>query len=322
MSSATTTGSDGTAPRHHVAIVGAAGNVGSATAFAMTLSPFVQRVTLVDHRPERAEVHAMDLEQVCAGLGHHCVVDTGDVAAGVGADTMVVAASAPLAPGTAHGDQLLPNARIARALAADVAATGRLPRRLVVSTAPVEALTTYLRRELAAARDAVVGYTLNDTTRLRVAIARSLDVDPRAVDAWSLGVLGSHPVRVFSRVHVGGRRVDLEPAAKQRVLDYLANWFPRWLAREPTRTSAWMTAYGLSALVARFASEDASVVPMAVTLDGEYGMSDVAVTVPVEVPAVRVVESPLADEEARALNEAGAAVEDAVGRIYREVGGP
>ena len=52
----------------------------------------------------------------------------------------------------------------------------------------------------------MLGYTFNDTLRLRTGVGLALGVPRRRVEAWVLGEHGDAAVPLFSRVRVGGRR--------------------------------------------------------------------------------------------------------------------
>jgi malate/lactate dehydrogenase len=142
-----------------VAIAGGAGGVGSSLAFNLLLRPEPFDVTVIDRRPEKVLSHVMDLEQVLA-LGGGSSVRAGGYDDLADADVVVVCASVPLTPSTSRSVYLAGNARIVAALAERLAGWDGV---LVMVTNPVDALCTQLGGD----RRRVLGYTLNDSLRLR-----------------------------------------------------------------------------------------------------------------------------------------------------------
>src|SRR5262245_50608129 len=134
-----------------------------------------------------ARSHEMDLQQVVAAgaTGSISVIGHADV---VAADVVVITAAAPLTVNRSRMVYLRENAPILRAVT--TAITPDWPGTLVVVTNPVDPLCTWLQRELGLDRRRVLGYTANDSLRLRTAVGEELGVPSHSVDAWVLGEHG------------------------------------------------------------------------------------------------------------------------------------
>ena len=63
----------------------------------------------------------------------------------------------------------------------------------------------------------IVGYSLNDSLRFRMALGRELGLHPNRIEAWVLGEHGSGQVPPFSRIRVDGRPLELDADARERV---------------------------------------------------------------------------------------------------------
>jgi len=164
---------------------------------------------VIDRRPEKVASHVMDLEQVLA-LGGGPAVSAGSWDELEGVDALVVCASTALTANTSRAVYLQDNSAIVDGIAARLAGWHGV---VVMVTNPVDPLTARLARALGDRRR-VVGYTLNDSLRLRTSIAASLGVAPAAVEAWVLGEHGDRAVPVFSRVRVDGAPVILHAPAR------------------------------------------------------------------------------------------------------------
>ena len=161
----------------------------------------------------------------------------------------------------------------------------------------------------------MLGYTANDGLRLRTAIAEQLGVRSDAVDAWVLGEHGDHFVPILDRVRVGGQPVTLDADQREGAERFVRHWYERHVALDSGRSSTWTTGRGLARMVAALTAEEGELWPASVVLEGEYGISGVALTVPVTLArgGVRELHEWELDDDQRARMAAAAlAVREAV----------
>ena len=210
-----------------VAIVGGAGGVGSSAAFNLLLAGGAAEVVLIDNRPEMITSHVMDLEQALEQGG------TGSVRGGeqedvVDADVVVMAAGAPLSVNTSRMVYLEDNARIMeQTLDLLDPSWGGI---LLVVTNPVDPLCTWAQQRSGLDRRRVIGYTLNDTLRLRTGIAKALGVEIGSVEAWVIGEHGDNSVPLYDRVQRRrARRSSSTPSS----------WSPRRSSCAPGTCGTW-----------------------------------------------------------------------------------
>jgi malate/lactate dehydrogenase len=254
-----------------VAIAGGAGGVGSSLAFNLLVRPEPFDVVVVDRRPEKVLSHVMDLEQVLA-LGSGRSVRRGGYEQLPEADVVVVCAAAPLTENATRAVYLADNARIVDAIAERLEGWGGV---LIMVTNPVDALCTRLQGD----RRRVLGYTLNDSLRLRTAIADARGVPASAVEAWVLGEHGDAAVPVFSRVRIAGQPVTLSAAERAAAEEFVRTWYRRHVALDARRSSTWTTGAGVAQTIVALRAGGRSVA--SVRLEGEYGIDGVSLGVPV-----------------------------------------
>jgi malate/lactate dehydrogenase len=262
-----------------IAIVGGGGGVGSSLAFNLLVRPEPFEVGLVDGQSGMARSHEMDLQQVVAAgaSGSITVVGPDDV---VDADVVVITAAAPLTVNRSRMVYLRENAPIMRAVTGAI--TAGWPGTLVIVTNPVDPLCTWLQRELGIDRRRVLGYTANDSLRLRTAVGDELGVPSHSVDAWVLGEHGDACVPLYDRVRVDGEPVELTAEQRAVAEDFLRNWYIRHVALDSSRSSTWTSGHVIARMVAELIGPPTSQLwPASVVLDGEYGIDGVALTVPV-----------------------------------------
>jgi malate dehydrogenase len=301
-----------------VAIAGAGGGVGASVAFNLLAGPLDCEVVMADSRPSMLRSHLWDLEQVLEQRTTGAVREGGlsDMAS---ADVVVVAASAPLTLNESRMVYLADNARILSPLL-DVLRDG-WPGVLILVTNPVDPLCTWAQRRTGLDRRKVLGYTLNDSLRLRTAIAKRLRVSPGRVEAWTLGEHGDGAVPLLSRVRVDGSPVSLDAREAADVRQWLADWYPRHVAlHDPAhpRSSTWTSGLGIARMVTALAEGGDELWTASVMLEGEYGLDGVSLSVPVRLAAgglQEIEEWPLSQSEQAELRAAAQVVSDAVARL-------
>lgn len=298
-----------------IAIVGGGGGVGASLAFNLLLRDEPYEIALVDGRSGMARSHEMDLQQVVAAgaTGSVRIVGLGEAA---DADVVVVSASVPLTLNTSRMAYLRDNAAI-------VAQVGRaLPRSwpgvIVVVTNPVDPFCTWLQRATGLDRRRVLGYTANDSLRLRTAVGDQLGVPSHAVDAWVIGEHGDGCVLLLDRVRVNGEPVRLAPEQERAAGQFVRSWYARHVALDSGRSSTWTSGHGLARMVAALTGPDEALWPAAVVLEGEYGVDGAALSVPVTLArgGVRELhEWPLSASQLAAMEAAGEAVRTATASL-------
>jgi malate dehydrogenase len=294
-----------------ILIAGAGGGVGASVAFNLLVGPLDCDVVMADSRPSMLRSHLWDLEQVLeqSTTGTVREGDRFDIAS---ADVVVLAAAAPLTVNESRMVYLADNARILSPLL-DAVPPG-WPGVLIVVTNPVDPLCTWAQRSTGLDRRQVLGYTLNDSLRLRTAIAKRLRAAPGSVDAWTLGEHGDGAVPLLSRgVRVNGNPVSLDAREAADVRQWLQDWYVRHVALDSGRSSTWTSGLGIARMVAAVAGGD-ELWTASVILAGEYGINGVSLSVPVRLGAggvQEIVEWPLAPDEQNGLQAAAGIVAQA-----------
>ena len=298
-----------------VTIVGGAGGVGASAAFNLLLRGDGDEIVLVDKRPSAIVSHVMDFEQVLE-LSPGSTARGGDYADIGDADIVVVTAAVPLTLNTSRLVYLADNARIVDEIVDQMPADWSGVN--LVVTNPVDPLVTRIQRRSGLDRRQVIGYTMNDSLRFSTGLAKALGVEPGQVKAWVLGEHGEKCVPLFDRVTVNGDCV--EPTRKQATLatEYARTWYERHVALDSGRSSTWTSGLGVARMVTAIAHGGDVPWPASVVLDGEYGISGVAVGVPVTLGpngVEQIHEWALGDADLEALRASADLVRDVADRI-------
>ena len=261
-----------------IAIVGGAGGTGASIAFNLILMRLGLEVVIVDSRPEMVTSHALDLEQVLEQAPGSTLA-TGELGDVRETDVVIVTAAAPLTVNTSRLVYLGDNARILDGVAGVLPASW--PGVVMIVTNPVDPLVTRFQARTGIDRERVLGYTINDTLRVRTGLAKAFGVAAGDVEAWVVGEHGDAFVPLFDRVTVSG--VPRTPTAAEAAAaeEFVRTWYVRHVALDSGRSSTWTTGFGAARMVGAIARGGAELWPASVVLRGEYGIEGVAVGVPV-----------------------------------------
>jgi malate dehydrogenase len=303
--------------RKKVTVVGA-GNVGATCAQEVARRDYAD-VVLVDVVPNRAAGKALDINQAGSVLGYEPTVvgvDASGYDATAGSDVVVITAGLPRQPGMSRDDLVQTNEKIV----ADV--TRQIARRskgavLVVVSNPLDAMCHVAKAVSKFPKERVVGMAgILDTARFECFIAQETGLSVKEVTATVLGGHGDQMVPVVSATSVGG--VPLEQlVSKSRITKMVER--TKVGGGELVKllgTSAWYAPGAAAAqMVDAICLDEKRVLPCTAYLEGEYGIRDLYMGVPVRLGAAgaeEVVRLKLNPAEKKMLKVSEAAVRDVV----------
>lgn len=271
-----------------VAVIGT-GFVGSSSAFALMQSSLFSEMVLVDVMKEKAEGEAMDINHGAA-LCNPMNIYAGDYADIKDAAIIVLTAGANQKPGETRLDLLKKNISIHSSIMAEIRKQN-CEGILIVVANPVDVLTLYAQKYSGMQENRVFGSgTVLDTARLRYLIGNRLDVDARSVHAYVIGEHGDSEIVTWSNANVSGVPLsdffalrgmqgigDLEVSQKD-IADDVKNAAYKIIEKKHA------TYYGIAASVVRLCravlKDEKCVLPISTCLHGEYGISEVSLSVP------------------------------------------
>jgi malate dehydrogenase len=265
-----------------VAIIGGAGCVGSCTAYRLAQDGFVSEIVLVDPRRTVAEAHALDIDQA---MVHRAKtrVRAGDIQETRNADAIVIAVGVWGRPNVAsRALSLGQNLKLMLELVGPLKALSPSALWMIVTT-PVDVLVHLVHRLFAIPRHKIIGINRNDTARLRWAVGDILSVPATDVEAYVLGEHGETQVHVMSGIQVQQKKVSLDAQQKGEVRNRITGFLTHWNTLQSGRTAGWTTAEAIGDIVASMASNDGRMWACSTPLEGEYGLRDVSLGVPMRL---------------------------------------
>ena len=309
---------------HRKAAVIGCGFVGSSIAFSLIQRGLFSQLVLIDANRDKAEGEAMDLSH---GLPYIAAMD---VRAGTYDDLsdcalIVVTAGANQKPGQTRLELIGQNVAILNSIIPQITARPFEGILLIVSN-PVDVLTYAAFRISGYPAHRVMGSgTVLDSARLRYLLGEHLKVDSRSIHAVIVGEHGDSELAVWSGANVSGVPLDDFCAmrghtghreAEQRIYEEVRDSAYEIIRRKGA------TYYGIAMAVARIAEcimkDERAILPVSVVLGGQYGLRDLALSIPSIVGrrgVEQILEIPLAEEEREALHASAGQLREVIGEL-------
>jgi len=305
--------------KHKVAVIGA-GNVGASAALFVAERGLAD-VTLIDIVDGLPQGKALDLQQA-APLWHKGgrIEGSNELAAVKGADVVVMTAGFARKPGMSRTDLLKANADIVRP-AAEAVKQHAPTATVVVVTNPLDVMAWLFWKASGFPKHRVLGMAgILDSARMRAFIAMELGISGADVDAMVLGGHGDSMVPLPRFTTVGGIPItELLPADRVAAIsDRTRNGGAEIVKLLKTGSAYYAPAMSAVEMVEAILTDQKRLVPCSVLLEGEYGLKDLFIGVPVVLGAKgveKIIQLKLSPDELAALQKSGKDVADAIAEL-------
>ena len=297
-----------------VTVVGA-GAVGASCAEYIAIKNFASEVVLVDIKENFAEGKAMDLMQTASlnGFDTKIVGSTNDYSKTQGSDIAVITSGIPRKPGMTREELIGINAGIVKTVSENLIKHSPNVILIIVSN-PMDTMTYLVHQTTNLPKNRIIGMGgALDSARFKYRLAEAMDCPSSDVDGM---VIGGHSdkgmlplTRLASRNSV---RVS-EFISDERLMEVLESTKVGGATLTGMLgTSAWYApGAAVSSLVQSIACDQKKMFPCSSLLDGEYGLSDLCIGVPVILGRngiEEIVELDLNDSEIDKLKESAEGV--------------
>jgi malate dehydrogenase len=287
--------------------------VGASTAQRIAEKGYAE-VVLLDIVDGLAQGKALDILQSAPVLGSEIrLTGTSDYKDAADSELVIVTAGLFRKPGMTRDQLLAANTEIVSGIIADVVKHSPQCVILMVSN-PLDAMTYLAVRKSRFPRKRVVGMSgVLDSARLGTFVAAELKVTPKDVSAWVLGAHGLNMVVIPRLTTVKGR--PLTELLPQETIDRLVERTIHGGREIVDLLKTGSAFYAPSAGIARMAEaivlDKKEVLPCAALLDGEYGIRDSVIGVPVRLGKKgieEIIELELSAEEKQRLRDSAEGV--------------
>lgn len=297
-----------------VTVVGA-GAVGASCAEYIAMKNFASEVVLVDIKEGFAEGKAMDLMQTASLNGFDTKIkgSTNNYAATAGSDVAVITSGIPRKPGMTREELIGINAGIVKTVTENLLKHSPNVIIIVVSN-PMDTMTYLVHKSTNIPKNRIIGMGgALDSARFKYRLAEALDCPASDVDGMVIGghsdtgmvpliekaVRNSVPVSEFLSAERMAQIVEDTKVGGATLTKLLG-------------TSAWYApGAAVSELVRAIAQDSKKIFPCSALLEGEYGLSDLAIGVPCVLGKngiEKIVEINLSDAEKAKLTESAEGV--------------
>ncbi|AWW31510.1 malate dehydrogenase [Echinicola strongylocentroti] len=285
-----------------VTVVGA-GNVGATCADVLAYREIAEEIVLVDIKEGVAEGKALDIWQKAPinAYDSRTVGSTNDYAKTAGSDVVVITSGLPRKPGMTRDDLIETNAGIVKSVTENVIKHSPEAIIIIVSN-PLDVMTYQAHITSKMPRTKVIGMAgILDTARYRAFLAEALDVSPKEIQAILMGGHGDTMVPLPRYTTVAG--IPVTELIEKDKLDAIIERtkFGGGELVKLMGTSAWYAPGSAAAqMVEAILKNQRRVFPVCIKLDGEYGIDDCYLGVPVILGkngVEKVIELDLNEEE-------------------------
>ena len=266
-----------------VTVVGA-GNVGATCADVLAYREIANEVVVVDIKEGVAEGKALDIWQKAPInlYDTRTVGVTNDYTKTAGSDVVVITSGLPRKPGMTRDDLIETNAGIVKSVTEQVVKHSPEAIIIIVSN-PLDVMTYQAHLTSQFPRTKVIGMAgILDTARYRAFLAEELNVSPKDIQAVLMGGHGDTMVPLPRYTTVGG--IPVTEMIEKDKLDAIIERtkFGGGELVKLMGTSAWYAPGSAAAqMVEAIVRDQKRVFPVCMKLDGEYGIDDCYLGVPV-----------------------------------------
>ena len=299
-----------------VSVIGS-GNVG-ATAARSIADKELADVVVLDILEGVPQGKGLDMLEACPVEGSDSrVLGTNDYADTAGSDIVVITAGLARKPGMSRDDLLNKNYAIIKSVTEQVATHS--PNCIIVPvTNPLDAMCQVVYRVSGFPRERIVGMAgVLDSARMRTFIAQELDVSVENTHAFVLGGHGDTMVPLPRYSTVAGVPITelMDEATIDAIVKRTAAGGAEIVKLLGTGSAFYAPGSAVVEMVEAILKDKKKILPCAAFLQGEYGIEDLFVGVPVKLGAAgieQIIEITLTEDEQAALVKSADAVRELV----------
>ncbi len=310
-----------------VTIIGA-GSVGATVAYTLTATGLVGEIVLIDVNEAKAQGEALDIRQATPYL-HPVKIYCGTYEDAAGSDIVIVTSGVGRKPGQSRIDLTQINVNILKDIAPKIVKCAPDALYLFVAN-PVDILTYVFCKITGVPKNRVIGTGCTlDSIRLRTRLSELYSVNQKQVHAYVLGEHGDSSFVAWSTADISGVPLDeyqntltdkdslkVSPYTKEEVETYVKKSGGQIIAGKGA------TFYGIASCVAQIVnsvySSAYTILPVSTVLDGEYGITDVALSTLCAIGSEGVITTltpKLSAEELEKMQHSANVLKDVIAQI-------
>lgn len=307
-----------------VGIIGS-GNVGANTAFFIAENK-TAHVTLVDIRSGLSTGKALDMMEAGPVRGYDTLMKgSDDIAAIADHDVIVLAAGRVRKPGETRLDLYKDNRKTVKEICEKIKVLA--PNAIVINTVePVDSLTLFAQEALGFPRFRVLGVGgVLDGTRLRYKISRDMGISPREISGLVIGPHRENMLVLKDTIRISGVPAVLLMGEERiaAIIKEVVGAGDTILQMAQRSTAYYAPSAATAKLINAIVCDTKAIMSVIVKLEGEYGVSDLCVSVPAYMGSQGVEKildaSFLSEEDLKAFQSACAELKTAIAAALEQL---
>ena len=310
-----------------VTIIGA-GSVGATVAYTLVATGAVSEIVLIDVNVAKAEGEALDILQSTPYL-HPTKIYSGTYEDAEGSDIVIITSGVGRKPGQSRIDLTQTNVNILKSIAPEI--VKHVPDAIYLFVAnPVDILTYVFCKITGVPKNRVIGTGCTlDSIRLRTRLSELYSVNQKQVHAYVLGEHGDSSFVAWSTADISGIPLNeyeetITKEGSLEVTPYDRDEVETFVKKSGGKIIAGKgaTFYGIAASVTQIVnsiySSAYTILPVSTVLDGEYGISDVALSTLCAIGSEGVITTltpKLSDEEMAKMQNSAEVLKGVIAQI-------
>lgn len=264
-----------------LAIIGGNGLIGSTTAFLAAQKGMFEEIKIIGRRKNMLKSHAMDMEHALMPFSK-TTVNAADYEDIHDCEVIFITAGAPEREVVSRIEYLKDNIKIVDEIADNINKYNKNGI-ILIATNPVDVFNYYLYKKLNRDKSKMLGFSANDSLRLRWALSKELNLEFDEISGYCIGEHGEGQVPLMSLVKYQGNLLSIDDEVRMKIKNKLINWFLEFQNLNSRRTSGWTSSVMATEILEAIACDSGKVIECSVILDGELGYSDVSIGMPVSI---------------------------------------
>ena len=269
-----------------VTIVGA-GNVGSSCAEYILIKQIAKEVILLDIKDGFAEGKALDLTQTTSTLGFKSKVlgVTNEYEKTSNSDVVVITSGIPRKPGMTREELIGINAGIVKSVSENLLKFSPNAIIIVVSN-PMDTMTYLVNKSFNIPKNRIIGMGgILDSSRFKTYISKSSGYPQDQIEAMVIGGHGDTTMIPLTSLAKCNNELLTDILSEDKVIKIASDTMVGGATlTKLLGTSAWYApGASVSYLVNAIVNDTKEVLPCSVFLEGEYGVKDLCIGVPVKI---------------------------------------
>lgn len=309
--------------RGKIVIIGS-GNVGATCAYTIMLGGVFSEIVIIDVNKNKAEGDAMDIAHGVSLVKPVRVV-SGDYSECSDADIVVITAGVAQKPGETRLALLQRNTVVFRSIVSSIMKYAPSDVILLTVANPVDILTYITYKLSGLPKNQVLGSgTVLDTSRLKYMLSCHTGIDARNCHTYIIGEHGDSEVAAWSVTNIAGMTMDeyakFTGKCTKSDLDTMYSQVKNAAYEIIDKKGA--TYYAIAVAVNRIteciAHDENSILTVSSVFDGQYGISDVALSVPTKVGGngiEKIFEVSFSENELQSLKNSADTLSDLIKQL-------